>query len=328
MSRRILFTGVNSGLSKMLENDAELPSIAKKLGHQLCSDLDQRPDVVICIDYDRKFKNLLVTARGLGVPLVLVKQEPPVVNPTHLNENPAGLFDLVISRAKADQKPTFPPAQIWDTTHIAKSTRLKRIVAISADKWSFIPGELYSLRRLMYATHSRITLYGRSWTDSNWTRFRRLLKELVIAASHGVVPKLANMRLAFKIPLNFQGVADNKLEVLSRYHAALVIENDATSLSEKLMDCILAGTIPVYVGPPTESFGIPNDLVVSCEPDASSISTALDLALERNSKEYRAKVWAWASQDSSRSAWSDESVGTTLLDYIVDKTSQGHGANG
>ena len=320
MSVRILFTGVNSGIHKMSATDAELPSIAERLGHYLCLDIFDSPDVVICVDYDNRYKTLLLDAQASGVPLALVKQEPPVVNLSHRWENPSGLFNLVISRAKADQAPQFPAAQNWDVRLLTRDSRLNKIVAISADKWSSVPGELYSLRRKMYAHDSRIELFGRGWTDNNWKRFQRVIKELMIAVRHGIVPKLTNLPFAFIKPLDFKGVAEDKMEVLSRYHAALVIENDPTSLSEKVVDCLLAGTIPVYVGPPTSSFGIPEGLIIRSKADVSSLTSALDLALETDSQEFRSMAWSWASQDTSREHWSSGSVGARLITHIVRKT--------
>jgi len=141
----------------------------------------------------------------------------------------------------------------------------------------------------------------------------------LIPLKHGVMPTLANLPFAFDEPFSFKGIAGNKLEVLSSYHASLVIENDSSSLSEKLVDCILAGTIPVYVGSPTSPFGFPESLIIRSEADIESLTRAPDLALEIDSQESRSRAWSWASQASSRENWSDEYVGTLLLPHIVSQ---------
>jgi hypothetical protein len=127
------------------------------------------------------------------------------------------------------------------------------------------------------------------------------------------------LAFAFLKPLNFKGIARNKLEVLSAYHASLVIENDESSMSEKLIDCILAGTIPIYVGPPVLAFNIPEDLVIHSKSDTSSIERAMDEALRWDSKDYRSRAWDWASQNITRSTWDSEEVGIRLLAHVIDR---------
>lgn len=319
MSIKILFTGVNSGVAKISKFDKGLAGIARRQGYEVCQNIADSPDLLICIDYDPRYKKLLREAGDSGVPLVLVKQEPPVVIPSHRWANPSGLFDFVITRAKAEHTPIFPAHQHWDTGYLTRDVRLSKIVAISADKWSSVPGELYSLRRRVYSRDARLDVFGHGWTDTKWKRLQRVVKELLIPLKHGVMPTLANLPFAFDEPLSFKGIAGNKLEVLSSYHASLVIENDSSSLSEKLVDCILAGTIPVYVGPPTSPFGIPESLIIRSEADIESLTRALDLALETDSQEFRSRAWSWASQANSRENWSGESVGTSLLSHIVSQ---------
>jgi hypothetical protein len=53
-----------------------------------------------------------------------------------------------------------------------------------------------------------------------------------------------------------------------------VIENSADYLSEKLIDAVISGTIPIYVGPNLNTFGLPAELAYQVNGDLSSIREA------------------------------------------------------
>ena len=316
---KILFTGVNSGIDKEPGPLKWLSSIAKREGHETCSALEEAPDLLICVDYQSKFKSLLQDAAARGVPRILIKQEPPVVYPLHGIDNPHGLFSMVITRGYSSNVPIFNSYQDWDVSYLRCPDRLNRVVAITADKWSSIPGELYSLRRLAYSKDERVDLFGYGWGDSNWVRMIRIAKEILISISSGVVPSVTNLNLALARPLNYLGSVENKLALLSRYKVSLVIENEGTRVSEKLVDCILAGTIPVYVGTPFAPFGVPDHLVIHSEPNLSSIQRSLTLALSWSSKDFISRAELWASDPESRENWDAEKVGSNILLHITDK---------
>ena len=41
-----------------------------------------------------------------------------------------------------------------------------------------------------------------------------------------------------------------------------MIENSLDYISEKLFDCFKSGTVPIYIGPNLEEFGIPSNTVI------------------------------------------------------------------
>lgn len=80
---RILFTGVTPGVASDSADYAGLAASAHNLGHYICKDFSENPDLVICINYKNEYKRIIRKAKTLGVPTVLVKQEPPTVIPEH-----------------------------------------------------------------------------------------------------------------------------------------------------------------------------------------------------------------------------------------------------
>lgn len=318
-SMRILFTGVNPGIDSSLEHKASIASVAKRHGHIVCQALWEAPEVVICVDYQKSFRPLLTEAKKLGIPCVLVKQEPVVVFPQHGKANPGGLFNEVVTRGDPSSQPIFNTFQEWDASRIDFPKRMGRVVAISANKWSMIPGEYYSLRRRVFAKDSRVDLFGPGWNEVFSTQLLRVIKEIVISLRFRFMPTIGNIRWAFLKPASYLGVAKSKVETLSSYKVSLVIENNGSYMSEKLVDCILAGTIPVYVGESISGFQVPQDLVVVSRPEVGSIIESIDEALSWDSYEFRLRAKEWASREGIKERWESEYVIVRLLDHVQDK---------
>lgn len=313
---KILFTGLNPGLRPGSLEYTGFGKAAITLEHMVCSDLAEKPDLIICVDYHVRFGGLVRRAKKLSIPSALIKHEPPAVVPEHRNENPKNLFDIVVTRGSSSNVPIFNIGTEWNLRLSVDTPRMKRVIAITADKWSFVASELYSLRRELYSRDSRIDLFGHGWDEPNWKRLIRLVKELLIVLRAGLVPKLFNITVAFKRPLNYLGPIDQKSHALAKYAVSLVIENDASSMSEKIIDCILAGAIPVYVGPDATSFNIPPDLYIQSEGNRESIMKAIDYALSLNSEDYNKRARAWASLQGSKELWSSDVVCSTILRHI------------
>jgi hypothetical protein len=87
-------------------------------------------------------------------------------------------------------------------------------------------------------------------------------------------------------------------------------------MSEKLVDAILAGCIPVYVGADPQKFGIPSDLYIKSPADARSVGQAVDLALELPHDEYLQKVKSWIELPETRKTWEAVEVFDRILRHI------------
>ncbi len=125
----------------------------------------------------------------------------------------------------------------WNNTE-----RLQKMVVINGNhnpllRLEFNTGELYSARIEAMAELARqdaVDLYGRAWDQwwhprSMWLPYWRHYKTLMSI---------------------YRGSCSSKYEVLSRYQFCLCMENIAMDgyVTEKIFDCLYAGTIPVYWG--------------------------------------------------------------------------------
>jgi len=95
---------------------------------------------------------------------------------------------------------------------------------------------------------SAIDLYGRGW-DRWWTR-------------HAATP--AYWRYLRQIRASYRGPVSSKIDTLSRYRISLCFENMPMLgyVTEKIFDCLYAGTVPIYLGAKNISDLIPSEVYV------------------------------------------------------------------
>jgi len=313
---KVLFAGANHDKNNWTTQTHSMAYVANLLGYIVCSSFEEDPDVLICVDYHRSSEPLLSEARARGIPKVLIKQEPTVVQPQHGKSKALKRFELVVSRGRPNERPQFNTYQEWDTSAIEHDVRLKRTVAISANKWSMIRGELYSLRRRAYSELEGVDVFGPGWDRSQVQELTVIAKEAIIALSNGEVPYFRNLKWSLKQPQSYLGVAESKSRVLSGYEVSLVIENSEGYMSEKLMDCILSGTIPVYVGERADHFGIPENLVIQAEPNMESIKSSISRALKIDGRQFRIEAKAWIQSPGVKENWEHFSVTKKMLEHI------------
>lgn len=124
----------------------------------------------------------------------------------------------------------------------SNNDRMRRLVVINGNhnpllRLKYNSGELYSTRISAMAELAKmdaVDLYGRGWNQ--WWHPNSMW-----------LPYWLNYPNLMRI---YKGSCTSKYEVLSRYHFCLCIENIAMDgyITEKIFDCLYAGTIPVYVG--------------------------------------------------------------------------------
>ncbi len=91
------------------------------------------------------------------------------------------------------------------------------------------------------------------------------MREL-LAATDGAYPHIYGSGWDGVLPS--RGFVDDKIAAMSRYSFCLCFENCRTRgyVTEKLPDCLYAGTIPLYLGAPDVADFVPED----CYVDASA----------------------------------------------------------
>lgn len=234
---------------------------------------------------------------------VLLRFEPKVVNPYSYRKAFSARYDLVVDFGlRSREALPWPLSPISMIQHpISGEPRLDKFCLINANKFSAVTGELYSLRKKLAEKRRDLDVFGRGWGDYGPVRrLKLLIKALLFALPAGTLPSINAMVTWLERERPSQGPVTDKHSTLSKYRYAVVIENEASYLSEKLFDSLVAGCIPIYVGLnplPAEL----EKLVVRSSPNLKSISDAMDRARAMDREKWSAEVESYFSSDSSRS---------------------------
>lgn len=300
---RTLFVGINHQSFLDLENfgnENPLPSQMK-----LISSPTEDPDLIICVDVDRSALKIVRSMRHKNVTKVLVASEPEVVVP--LNSHPKVLkeFDKVLQIGRPGQFPLLPwPQHLFENPATAHKPDSGKAILIQSRKYSFVKGQLYSLRVVLASSDKRVFVVGRSWAETWYRTLGRLIVELGRALRAGVAIDWQTCISGFKTPVNLLGPAESKNVAMQEFKVAVVIENSQEYMSEKLFDAFVGGCIPVYVGPDLGAFGIPPTLYVSADATLDSVKRGISAALAIDYVTWQNQVKNFLAEEKTRELWS------------------------
>ena len=199
---------------------------------------------------------------------------------------------------------------------LLETERSDRLVLINGNKMSFVKGELYSLRRRAIRTLENLDLYGTEWDSAFLHRLLIAIRSIADATLCLKLPRLSGISLWFQRYGNSKGPVKYKLATMSKYKYALVIENSAEYMSEKLMEALFAGCIPIYVGPDPQEYGIPKDLVIWTRPTIQAIKKSQTEATNWNFEEFQSRLNVFLNSSTTRELWDHEKVFQRMLDVI------------
>ena len=202
---------------------------------------------------------------------ILYMYEPPAVDPMQYTQRVWKQFDTVLTwntyLTESSPAFTFEAGAYYDLPYSSDygvkplinqpdlETREKAICQICGDKYSLSAEEIYSERRKIArwfhsSARTRMDVFGKPPMDTP----------------------------------NYRGICESKAETFARYRYALCFENTFHPLwtkgylTEKILDCMAAGTVPVYYGCSNIQDLVPPDCFVDYR-DFSSLEE-LDVFLQ------------------------------------------------
>jgi hypothetical protein len=254
----------------------------------------------ILIAFDPSKKDCRLAKKDKSALRIAILMEPPVVLPTNANPENFKDFDLVFELGRLlDDVPdghiALPwPQEIEISPDFHNTNRKKEIAMVCGNKFSFVPGELYSLRRkLIKCLDKKIDLYGTGWTEKRIATLIKVVKSAVFGLINGRFSPTATSTLMLHTPKNFRGQPKDKLLTLQNYESSLVIENWNRYYTEKLFDALKAGCLPIYVGPPLEKIGIPEGFAIQASSDYSELAEIISRSDHRLENSKRKEIEAW-----------------------------------
>lgn len=288
-------------------------------------------DFSISLDYSagnlRLLQNQNITPRRR----FLLVREPKQVHPYPHSKKAKSDFGSIYYLGTVDDNTAV--AQLWpysrefDATaaDFATSTPVARdskVVAIASWRVSFIRGSLYSLRARAFSKLA-IDTYGRDWNAPIGKKIKEVIAQVLMAAGNefGLAQDLAPQIISK--PSNYKGSLASKFETLQRYKATLIIENSTDYMSEKVLDAFASATIPIYCGTSLSSFGIPDDLYVSCAPNLDSVREAVARALDVDYESWRGHLLSWLESEKGIELFHEKLQWERLFADVRDEMIQG-----
>lgn len=320
---RKVWVGGRNARNSMRHKDSSGPSwysLLHDAGVSLTDDIREAEIVLVVDIQESDFRKVKYRAPHSAM-RVLIRQEPPQVLPMNYRRRVVSRFEVVLDcgmNPEVSKLPLLRP-QFWPVTrHPGPANRDSRhAVMVNSNQLALLPGEFYSLRRRCLYELELVDVFGRDWNIRHPRKMLKLGYHIVQSLRFGSVPRIESARHWFRHShLKIDAPVD-KIQTMSGYRVALVIENSPDFLTEKIFDSFFAGCFPVYVGPPVTNFGIPAELCIQSRPELEHIERSILEALEVDYEKWRRTLQAWLNDDRVQKKWSAESVVDAVIRQLI-----------
>lgn len=243
--------------SFILKNPVDSPYVLlvrelEKIGYE-CHTLDvfnkqnKTPDICLFLDIPKSSINKLINPK-ITKSIALLR-EAEMISPRNYDIKRHKTFDKILTWKEniIDNKKFFyfPSVKVNLKKRIDKKNLFhrKQICLINRNLKNNYEGELYSLRRQIVYWYERNNPQNFDLFGFNWDKY-----------CFNIYGKNIYINSIFSKKLGvYKGISKNKLVTLSNYKFSICFENTNKSeyyLSEKIFDCFLSRTVPVYFGAP------------------------------------------------------------------------------
>ena len=317
---RIFIGGVNGQTPETPGSDENFSTRLIKSGFTVESS-PKDAQFAICVDNNGEFRKKVSESNITKNRTILIRNEPTVVCPDNKESRAISRFGLILDMGRPVSKSVnvLPWPQHWPKIPYSlsnKSNRLEKMVLVNGNKISFIPGELYSLRRKAIIRIKDLDFYGTWWGLSLKEKLRHALANVLIAIKGGYFPRYSGANNYFRVYRNWKGAPVDKLVTMSQYKYSLVIENCSEFITEKLFDAFFAGCIPIYVGPKLDGFPIPSNLYFQTEPDLQSILESYAQIQAIDYSVWSGELEKWLNSSEALEYWSSDQVNKRTVSLI------------
>jgi hypothetical protein len=342
----LAFTGGQS-----YKSDDKFLALKKILGNYGIFQTDNfDTNIYISINHNSSTLESFLKSDAKNKLLILIRLEPFVVFPAQYSKNIEAMYTLVITPGSVadftsrdffvgwphsfQANPASPTIdQNNDYLHLQGNSKDKSLEIwkkrkiscsmIAANKVSPIAAANYSLRRFiaMNSSPELLEVYGPLWNESIYKKLIHRLKVVLFnLRNRTCVDTKSIYGDLFRKYKTAKGFVPNKYSILSESRFSLVIENCMEYVSEKLLDTIYAGSIPIYLGPRLEDVGLPSGIAFQLDRySINAITNILKMEDERILS-YLGSGQSFLQSDQYRNFWTENSVYTKIADKIFDFT--------
>lgn len=296
-------------------------------------------DVIFVVEHPRRFSKKLSKLEESKAEKILIRLEPPTVNPILHTQRISKLYDKIINVGSENHKGTsrawirWPylvlpnPAKPSQDSELSSPmdiinswqtrNRIHGVCAIFSNKVAWTRPSLYPLRRqvALYSDELDIKVFGMDWQKNAIQRLKDNLKLYLFFATQlcFLNPLVIFQNLFFRVQRNIEPIED-KMEILTAYEFTLVIENSTSYVSEKLMDALVAGSIPIYVGSNLTRTGLNGDHVIQVGRSLKDLRDAFRDLDRIDTISMRANIRSFLLSDQGLSSWHPRNVARDIVD--------------
>lgn len=349
MSPTYYLSGTASSPSSVASQFSYLVNALSGEGFALVEDFPA--DLFVSINHNPIQYGRYIASGGNSEKAVLILLEPPAVYPSQYKSNSLDRYSLVLAPGsfkfiangddfipwpyEAIPNPLSPSGEISDLAGVVKqaveecvfdyqnwTNRKYFLSMINANKVSPVKTENYTLRR-EYAREldaEKFFVFGNFWNSSLKSKIRLRLSILVFSLRNSFIPNLkhiyGNLHWRFNTS---RGAISDKQQILQSSKFSLVIENDDSYISEKLIDSLVNGCIPIYRGPRIPSEVMPKDLFLELPKMPKDLIPALEQLSEFEVKRILKKIAEYVSSENFISRWDKRVVFTQCANTISER---------
>ena len=283
------------------------------------------PNVYVALDYHKAALRRVSKAVPKESRL-LIAFEPRAVNPSQHKVKTRNKFAKTFVMSPLQRLIPSDEAILMGAIHDLTSARhsllsfksrpQSSIVMLNGNKYSFVRGNQYKFRQAALWALSRnqwdVNLGGDGWKSTVASQVAQQLLMLISTLRSGHLE--IDFRMFRMLPdtwpagLTIHGKIEDGLEFMKKYNFALIIENDPNYVSEKLTNAIIAGCVPIYVGPALPLHGIPASVVLASGPSVQQLVDVIRKATPDLQAQVRAAGNAWLSSPGVLEQWSQKSA--------------------
>jgi hypothetical protein len=315
------------------------------LGFELV-DNGQKADFYIGFNHlSRQYKNFIKLG-GIKEQAVLVRLEPEAVFPAQYSKRIESLYGKVFTLGGINNSesggiawpyylnanPLNPDPWTQNSQDIIKQRiqgqsfsldgwkgRSQLLTLIASNKVSAVNNSNYKLRRDLAwrLPYSYLCVFGNLWNSSFESKLKHRIAVLLFALKTGSRVNILQIygNLFRRYP-NYRGQLLNKHEVIADSKFSLVVENDNGYVSEKLIDALIGGSIPIYFGGEFSNLGIPKSAVVTELNTENEIIDFIDHVTDNEISDRLKAIKELVSSSNFLSAWFGDHVFGTLAHEI------------
>lgn len=301
---------------------------------------------LLSFDYDPKSRDKLTSAEKCGIPRFLIREETDAVFPLQYSREVESLFNAcynvgAIGEEVRGKSYRFPYTIFAHNHKMTKMLSLKeKIVEFERsgvyefDKWLqrrkkpvFVGANklisdntLYNKRRaVIQKLQNNVEVYGENWELFGIKKATHAMK----FARYSIINKQkVNLSDIFRYfaahSIHANEMLEDKSELLLSVRFSLVFENSYNFVTEKILDSIVCGTIPIFFGT-SRHLGELESLILRVDNDLSTeaISKEIDKLIETNQAGRLEEIREFLFSKNFWHDWTIEGVYESLIEEIL-----------